>query len=248
MRPAVTMLCGLLVAVPAQLVLSGELAADVKAQRVDSGGSPCIDRSEVVGRSRCNRFGSWWDVTHVPRVQLGLGMSVRMFDSALVRSSGDAAPRARLRLLEGLPADPGITALTLDIRITGRVGPLFYLGAEGSIGGAELDEPDLADGVYLGGGGVAGIAVPLGGVTLRGEAVYGARVVAVSTPTGYGFHDQDGRDVQRFFESRLAVQTWVGPWTSIGASLGSNLLAERDVSAGVFLQGHLRAFDAAFAR
>jgi hypothetical protein len=44
-------------------------------------------------------------------------------------------------------------------------------------------------------------------------------------------------------EPRLSVERWISPFVTVGVAVGVDALRARDVSAGVYLQGHLRAFD-----
>lgn len=212
----------------------------------DSSWRPCVTETYVVGRTHCPRFAAW-DVTHVPRVQLYLGASLHVFDL----DDGVFAPDgAAFSIAEGAVGDgASATALTYDLRVTGLLGRYLYVGAEGNAGEIELDDGDqyAGEGVYIAAGGVAGLGIPLGGLSLRAETFAGHRWL--SAPVHADRLDrEDGRHAMWVVEPRASVELWLGPWTTIGAAVGSNLLRENDVSAGLFVQGHLRAYDGNYNR
>jgi hypothetical protein len=210
----------------------------------DSSWRPCITETYVVGRTHCPRFAAW-DVTHVPRVQLYLGVSMHVFDL----EQGALAPAgAALRIAEGASTDASVSALTYDLRVTGLIGRYLYLGAEGNAGAIEIDDAVTpGEGVYIAGGGVLGFGLPLGLLSVRAETFAGHRWL--SAPTyGDRLDRDDGNHGMWVLEPRASVELWLGPWTTIGGAVGSNLLNDRDVSAALFIQGHLRAFDGRYSR
>jgi hypothetical protein len=244
-------LCLTLIASPA-LADPGYVVIASEGGWTDSSWRPCVTETYVVGRTHCPRFAAW-DVTHVPRVQLYLGASLHRFD---LDRNAFAGSDQRYLVAGGGSGTGGsfagttsVTALTYDLRVTGLINRFLYLGAEGNAGEIDLDDEDIAgDGVYIAGGAVVGLGIPLGGVSLRAETFAGHRWL--SAPTyGDRFDRDDGRHGMWMVEPRASVELWLGPWTTIGAAVGTNLLNEnRDVSAALFVQGHLRAYDGRFVR
>ena len=50
---------------------------------------------------------------------------------------------------------------------------------------------------------------------------------------------------QALVQPRVALERWVNPWVTVGAMVGSSALARGEVTFGVVVSGHARAFDAA---
>jgi hypothetical protein len=99
--------------------------------------------------------------------------------------------------------------------------------------------------MYLATGLVAGVRLPMGDLALHAEAMGGVRVVTLTVASYHGDCETQTvvSDIEPLLETRVGASAWLSPWISLGAMVGSNALQRGDVSAGIFLDGHLRAFD-----
>lgn len=223
----------------------------------------CVDTTLIVGRAECHRFGQGWNIAWLPRMQLGLGLSTRTFPIDDMRFEGTAAHDTgdiAYAVVGGEMESDRAGAVTLDLRVTGAVGHHGYVGVEGNVGagftdhqrilGPEGNELEPGPGLYASGGVVGGLALPFGDNRVRAEAMVGRRLLMLSMTSYHGdcVDTQTVHDGAWLVEPRVAVERFVGPWTTVGVSFGSNLLERGDVSAGVYVQGHLRAYDAQRSR
>jgi hypothetical protein len=46
-----------------------------------------------------------------------------------------------------------------------------------------------------------------------------------------------------YLQPRVAIERWLGPFASVGMSVGSDLALRGDFSTNLYLQAHFRAFD-----
>jgi hypothetical protein len=210
----------------------------------------------VVGRAHCTRFGTW-DSRRIPPTLITMGSTLHFFPMRGLRFSGVAQHDTAMRYaLRGEQTGDQAAALTWDMRTTMGLGRWLYAGAESQVGKLYLDGTPLAmqddlvidpaGSLYASAGVVAGIRVPLGGdLELRAEAVGGVRVVSLTVHSQHLDCQATSAvaDIEPLLETRIAAATWLSPWLSIGAAVGGNALQRGDVTAGVFLDGHLRAFD-----
>jgi hypothetical protein len=98
----------------------------------------CHERSEIVGKQRCSRFGDPWDVSRTPAFVVGLGPSVigfpvagTAFDATVEQRQGDGI---HVRVGGGRPQR--WVAFGAPLRLAIFAPRVFYLGAEGFTGGA----------------------------------------------------------------------------------------------------------------
>lgn len=244
---------------------SGGSSSGGSSSSSDGGGSSsssepsCVEVSSVVGRWVCpsSRFGTW-NVAHFPRLRLHFGTSghrfpVRnmTFDGTAPHGDGIAYSMVGSDITNGLAG-----AATFDLGLSINVSRHLYAGLEGKIGHAWLHgqttdaSADLmmnASGtLYSELGGVAGLVVPIGDFDLRAETFVGARLVGVSVDSVHGAcaDTSYAYDASWLVEPRVAVESWITPWATLGVQAGANALQRDDISLGVYLQGHLRAFDA----
>jgi hypothetical protein len=106
----------------------------------------CRERSKIVGKTRCSRFGDGWDVENKAAFVVGIGPSISSiplrgvsFDSALAQRTGNG-PTLRT-YGSGLGA---WTAVGPALRLSFFVPRVVYVGAEGSFGGAFARSSDTA--------------------------------------------------------------------------------------------------------
>jgi len=218
----------------------------------------CVDASVVTGHKQCESFARW-DVSRWPRMQIGFGTSVHSFSTADMTFEGTAEHDRSISYIivdDDLRRSRAVGG-TFDMRITGNLGRWFYTGFEVGIGGAAVANPRTMNtasdlklepsrgALYLSGGALLGIAIPVDRYRLHAETFAGARTLGLSTTTEHGDCVDESvawaHDI--LIESRAGVQTWLGPWWTATAWIGSDLRERADVSFGVMLQGHVRAFD-----
>lgn len=88
--------------------------------------------------------------------------------------------------------------------------------------------------------GVAGVRVPLGRVSLRGEVVGGIHGASLSNGT------MSASTVAPLVEPRIAADLWLSPWWALEATAGANALDRSEQVFGLGLALHLQAFDGRF--
>ena len=216
----------------------------------------CEEVSGVVGHSVCRRFGSW-DASRRPPLRVTVGTSMRQVALGSTAFSG-AAPHdmpASYRVVTD-PADDLARGATLDVEVAVALGRHLYAGLAGSGGvlaapptsKTTVGELDVSSGplTYLSGSAVLGAALELGDYRLLGELGAGVQAIGIAVDTSQGECEaSDTRfDADLLLEPRLVAARWLTPWISAGAGVSTNLLGRRAMSLGLFVGGHLRAFDA----
>lgn len=227
-----------------------------------SSASACYDTTDVIGRAECRRFGEW-KVDRIPRMRIELGSSMHSFSLAGMSFSGvaehDTAMSYRMAG-ETMGNSGAARAWTTDMRVTTALGRHGYAGGQVSIGavfltnpqptsaGALTLEPD--NGMYVTVAGVAGLSYYLGKWTLRSEAQVGSRFVMLDVTSRHGdCVDQSVVQDQAWqLRPQASLETWLSPWVTAGAALSTDMLHDSDMAMGVFIGGHLRAYDASRTR
>lgn len=222
----------------------------------------CINTTDIVGRSECKSFGDW-DASHRPRMRIGMGSSVSVFAAGDLSFAGRAEHDHIMtyRVVNRQPeTSSDAIATTLDSWITAPVSRHLYIGAAFSVGAVSLPDTVPTDvngltvetngAMYLSFGGLAGVSVPVGPVTLRGEALLGHRVVVLGVETRHEdcVESSSVHDGQWMVRPQVALEAWLTPRMSAGITASTDAFRDRDVSGGVFLQVHTQAFDGARSR
>jgi hypothetical protein len=217
----------------------------------------CEEVSPVVGHAICGRFGSW-DARRRPAVRVIAGASMLRIPVGSMAFAGDAG-HSDVPMSYAVTGERAAAATggAFDLQVAASVGPHLYVGLEGSVGGldsgpmsASASTADLGvtteSLVYLAGAAIAGAAVSLGANQIRGELGVGIRAVGLTVETRHAdcVLGDTRYDTALLLRPRLAAQRWITPWVSVGASVGSNLARRGETSVGLFVGGHLRAFDA----
>jgi hypothetical protein len=171
----------------------------------------------------------------------------------------DTAVRYRMAG-ESMDSAGAARAWTTDMRVTTAIGRHGYAGAQVSIGAALLTNPaaissgaltlEPDNGLYVTLAGVAGLSYYLGTWILRSEAQVGPRFVILGVTSRHGdCVDQSAvSDQQWQLRPQASLETWLSPWITAGAALSTDMLHEGDMAMGVFIGGHLRAYDASRTR
>jgi len=152
----------------------------------------------------------------------------------------------------------GVPALQLGgfgFQVGGLIGRYLYLGGEmevtlGSNPGGTITQGTQVlrprGAVSVGGFAVAGVWVPVSrALRLRAEVAAGGRFVSMGYESTFGacVADASVSAHQLAVEPRGGVEWFVTPWTSLGASMGADVLNPGQVSAGLTLRVHARAYD-----
>lgn len=239
---------------------SGDSSTSSSSSDGDDDDEPaCEEVSEVVGHAMCRRFGDW-DAGGRPAIRFSAGTSFHRLPVSALSFSGSAehadAPMMSYRVIgeQGELASGG----SLDLQVTAGLGRHLYAGIEGSFGAlatSRLASPISSAGlavepgslIYLSGSALAGAAVSAGDFRVRGELGVGIRAVGLTVETRHDdcVASSTSYSSAALVRPRLAAERWLSPWISAGASVATNLLQRGETSVGVFIGGHLRAFDAA---
>jgi len=243
----------------------GSSSSSSSSSSSDSGGSsssdsststpPCIDTSEVVGRAHCQGFGVW-DSGRTPIVLIDFGTTLHFFPMRGLHFTGTAEHDAGIAYaVRGEQAADQAGAATWDMRVALGLGRYLYAGAESRVGKLFIAPRTIATsnqlvldpsgGMYVTSGAIAGVRGRFGDLELRAEVMGGVRIVSLQMTSHHldCVDDSTVTGLSALVESRVGVVAWMSPWLSLGATVGANMRARGDVSAGLFLEGHLRAFD-----
>jgi hypothetical protein len=228
-------------------------------------GPECLGESRVIGRSECAEFGRWALPPDLPRVQVTFGVSVRDLGEHGLDLGGAGSPPQVAALIAG-GADPrgavvegpggmGGDVIAFDLRMTGELTRALYTGIDVSVGRARISHPrferaagvtiEETGGMYYGAGGVGGLVLHGGPLVVRAEILGGARLAEVALSS-----EEDGLTrrsrasaVQPILEPRVGAELWLGPWLTLGAHVGSDVLRDGDLFLGLRLSIYGRAYN-----
>jgi hypothetical protein len=224
----------------------------------------CVDDTDVVGFRKCKKFGTWARVMSWPRMFVELGTSVRQFGSGLGARSGTVAHGSERFAFHTVMAQPESVEDTAVVSVMragvgiGRGGA--YAAGELELGGLTSPAAATAEmttsgsfgsptvvqerGFAIGGLGVAGYRATLGKASLAFEGAAGVRSVEYHFASAYQDCAQTTSisDTRGVVEARVRAETWLGPWISAGATVGSSVISRGDWMAGAYLGFHSRAF------
>ena len=193
--------------------------------------SACVDGTDVVGVRECTPFGAWSQNLRFPSVFLDAGLHVRRMP-VMVYGAGTAqrtdAMAAASELRIGLDLPHGL-----------------YVAAEGELGSATAPDGSLAamrvDGemslgdasdMFLGGYAVVGARFATHRGLLALEGAGGGRLV-----TGVISDASSG-----VLEARARAELWVGPWVTVGGTVGTSVVDRGDWMTGLYVGVHSRAY------
>jgi len=230
--------------IPAGAVTAG--AAPPAMVSTPSAEETCRDRSQVVGRARCRRYGEpWGSLASQPPLQGRLGFSYHRYPISVLRFGEGAADLD----LPTHQVDLATRAMTMRLAVTSG---FFHLGFEGSFASDQIDrEPfngpevqvDITRAFYVIGGLVGGLDLRLGPLVVRGEALWGGRRTTVRLVERLHGRVAEATDARWVFEPRASVEVYVTPWIALGLWGGIDALTEGAQSCGLFIEGKLRAYD-----
>lgn len=220
----------------------------------------CYETGTVVGETQCTNFGAWWATERAVPLFGGLGAWTGFTQSPLTGSITKEG-----QTLAGIDstqlARGALRAHGGDIRVAGMVSNYLYIGlgwglALGSNTGNTVDSNGyriaLRSGVNMIHGRVApfiGVRAPLGRLSLRAELAPSLQILSVLVQAT----DAEGKVTPgsaggfRFaLEPRLAVDYWTTPDTTFSLWSGANALRPGDITVGLAVMGHIRAFDGTY--
>jgi hypothetical protein len=215
----------------------------------------CVERSHVVGQTRCSGFASDWANGDAPAIAVGVDVRALRLAPSMLVASGSLASQAWS--LESGP-EPWLVSLAPRTRI--ELERFAYVGIEGRLGvGPSVDgtratrthEVSVEPGVsqLLGIGGVVGMQVVLAPIGLRAELFAGADFAGIWARTSYlgvPGHSSVTLTPHAVIEPRLAVDLWLTPWLSVGVMGGVDVLGPlTSADVGLTITGHVRSYDAA---
>lgn len=183
---------------------------------------PCASSERVLGRRTCGFFGDGTFATRLPPITLALLAQARTLDVPTPTASPGTLSR------EQQPSDAGgLDTLGPGVRLIVGLGSPLYAGFEGSLG----------LGVDPAGGGYGAFAAILGGRHRVERTTFALELAAGVIAIGVGRAAEPRPDLG----ARIRGDYWLTPWVTVGAFGGVDPFA-RDVSLGVQLALHLRAF------
>ncbi len=138
--------------------------------------------------------------------------------------------------------------------------PYFYLGTAFAAGAGSYDGPSIQTGgaridpagtpnlTMLALGGVLGLRVPAGPISVRGDVLGGGQWVWLSQRAYPATGNEEAVRASAaawLLEPRLSVDVWLTPFASLSAFVGVPNLDQSAVNFGLGVSGHVRAFDGA---
>ena len=225
----------------------------------------CSDVTDVVGYRQCTGFGTWSTTTRIPLLIFEWGMAVQTFDNPLTEGSGSISHEGedfsyRVTSGGGTPEKPArAVAVVTNVRaaIASKIG--IYGGIELEIGGL-VDDPSHVEMASTGKYGAPKLdetgAIAMGALAVVGfqhatnRMLLGAEVAGGGRAVSYNYHSQYLACEQTtsimvarpVLEARARASMFLSPMLSVGAQLGTSLIAERDWNVGLYLGGYTRAF------
>lgn len=185
----------------------------------------CIESSDVVGARECMRFGAWSQNLQLPSLFVDAGMHVRRFPMTFLSGTGGSAVLSRNAMMSAMRVGVGLPHH-------------LYAALEGELGGVAMPAmgPDVMpdQGMFLAGYGVVGARAGTEHALISVELAGGGRSVAAVAEMA----DASGT----VLETRARGEVWLGPWASLGATIGASLVERGDWMAGLYLGVHSRAF------
>lgn len=194
----------------------------------------CVVDTDVVGYRQCPRYGVWGAALESPYVSVHVGLTLRHLPRADTPSRALAARSVTEEPLQ--PQASADTSLGFVERVTVAIARRVYLGFEAEFGDLDLRESDPGTQHLVAGG------VGLGGL----QGGIGIGVLGVEVAGGGHVFDTDGEiggsRVTGVLEVRGRLDLWLGPWVTIGGTLGTSLIEQGNWMAGVSFGVHSQSF------
>ena len=192
----------------------------------------CDETTDILGMRECTPFGTWSQNLRFPSVFIDTGMHVRslpvmVYGSGMAQRASAMAAMGELRVGVDLPLHLYAAGeVELGSATAPDTGDLSALRTDGEM------STGSASGMFLGGYGVLGARFGTHAGLLALEAAAGARHVSgLITDASTGV-----------VEARARAEVWLGPWITLGGTLGTSVLERGDWMTGVYVGLHSRAF------
>lgn len=217
----------------------------------------CVETSDVVGHTRCRRFGDGWNGGDQLPFRVTLGPSFRRLSVGHLSFRGQTDHHNRRHgygdagrdLNDPDPFAGGLLG-RLDLTFLDylSVGAEVF-GAGVAVGGITRLEGEVSHTpqalLTLGGGLVLGVAIPVDVVTLRAEVLLGGRGVMLHSETRVRdcIGGASSWVAEGVVEPRVGASIFVLPFLSVNAWVGSNVLVPGDLHVVLALGAHTRSYD-----
>lgn len=237
------------------------LAALLVAGRANAHSKHCVETGAAVGETQCTRFGFPWATERSIPFFAGAGVFSTFVQSPIAAQFGGAGGARSLGVDSAQLSHGALRGYGGDLRVGGHLSPYVYLGfgfgfALGANASRTVEAGGyrvaLRDGVNLIHARFApfvGVRAPLGRVSLRAELAPAlqAQIVLFKAYAADGSQKPgSGGGIGLILEPRVAVDYWLTPDTTLSLWSGANAMRPGDLTFGLTLLGHLRAFDGAF--
>lgn len=224
----------------------------------------CVDKVDIVGYRKCTEFGAWASNLHLPRVFVQVGMAMRQSPSLAGGRTGHLEHDGESFQYRTLQPPAGGLGEDLALVTTARLGiglPRgLYVAVEGEVGpllGSAAAAPQMTTAGALGTPTIEqGRGIVVNATAIVGVAAKSARgLVGVEAAAGV-------RSVNYMYESQyLACETistisaaaslaevrargeyWLGPFVTIGATVGASVIDRGSWIGGIHIGFHSRAY------
>ena len=222
----------------------------------------CAEVSDIVGRQKCSRYGSTWSTEESFPIAVGLNASYLSFATEGRTFKGGIKVGSKVTPLQydgSALGKSGLGSGGIGVRITVFPHPVVYLGLEYGItlgrnqpmsfsadGATYQATSKLVDTTGLSAGGLVGLRLPLGPVSVRGELFVGGYGVNLYQSVVTGALSNASVAMAAgvpVVEPRVAVDLWTTPWLTLSGSYGRNVLDRGSQLGALSLTFHGRGFD-----
>ncbi len=224
----------------------------------------CSEVSDIVGYSKCRRYGDGWASERETGLIFETSISYAWLDPRGRTLKGDFSKNsASGYAYPGELVGHNMSGLPWTLRLGYAIFPWFYAGAEGEIGAASNRLPGTsANGFAIfpsstginsfigGGGGYVGLRLPLSYIAIRAETLFGARVIGVNQDTRSLGGSTEGSATTSLatglVEPRFFADFWIQRDVTVSLYGGFNALDVGDRIGGLMFGFHDRSYDGGF--
>jgi len=226
----------------------------------------CKDPNLPVG-AQCHKYGEDWDASAGFFSSLGIvgWLSARTLSyptgfSSMFDGNVESSPLAYHFPASSL-ASSSLRSYGGETGVAWFPFPYLYLGAAGAYGGGSLSfrsfssngltiTPgtglNVSDTVF---GGILGVRLPLGTVSLRADALVGGAWYSIDqyAQSGTSQLTSSGSASALFVEPRVHVDLWLSPFFTLGLFASMPDVSPEATNVGITFAAHTTAFDKRFA-
>jgi hypothetical protein len=246
---------------------SGGSSSGDSSSGSDSGSSSsstpaCRDTTDVVGYRECTAFGTWATAMKLPHMIIELGTSFRATPSLASNRAGNVTHGAESFAYRTVaPTEPGldheiVTTIRMGTSFARRfyalaeveagalvaaAGPRTEMMSSGTFGTPAIEQQG---GVAINVAGVIGMSNAIGRGRIGVELAGGLRTVNYSFASSYhGCETTSSFSASApLLEARVHGETWLTPWISAGATVGTSMIDQGSWMGALTLGFHTRAF------